>query len=97
VEISSEQAAIFWRVVERFTTEERAALLKFATGTPRLPPRAVEQRLICLKLDSRAGTDLLPTSSTCFFQLHLPTYRTFESAYQKIRVAVLYAGTFENA
>jgi hypothetical protein len=96
VEISSEQAAIFWRVVERFTAEERAALLKFATGTSRLPPRAVEQRLVCLKLNSVSGVDLLPTASTCFYQLHMPTYRSFETAYQKIRVAVLYTGTFEN-
>jgi hypothetical protein len=95
VDIAREQAELFWRVVEAFNAQERSALLKFATGTPRLPPRALEQGAVCLSLDRGRDTDVLPTASTCFYAMHLPTYSSYAKAYQCIRTAVLNTGTFE--
>jgi hypothetical protein len=97
VSIPADQAVLFWRVVEEFSQEERAALLKFATGTPRLPADAIEKRTTCLSLDvDQSGRDRLPTASTCFYRLHLPRYSSFENALRCIRIAVTTAATFEN-
>jgi hypothetical protein len=94
VRLDPAQTAIFWRVLEAFTPDERTALMKFSTGTPRLPPGAVEAKLNCLIVDGNDAVDTLPTSSTCFFKLHVPRYTSYDKAYACIRMAVLYTGTF---
>jgi hypothetical protein len=96
VEIPKEEGVIFWRVVEALSQEERAALLKFATGVPRIPPHAIEQNTMCLKLDRGQGRDRLPCASTCFYQLHMPVYTSFENALKFIRIAITSTLSFEN-
>lgn len=94
-EISQEQQALFWRVIESFTSEQRSALLKFATGRVRIPPN-FRKGSEFLRLD-RGGKDCLPTASTCSHALHYPMYTSFEKAFNMLRVAIEFTGSFENS
>ena len=91
--INKTQQEIFWKVVENFTPDQRSLLLKFSTGRSRLPP--ITEGQTYLKIDSMGGTDLMPTSSTCFHQLHMPTYSSYDKALRLITVAIEYTGSFE--
>jgi hypothetical protein len=94
--ISPEQQQIFLNVIENFTSEERSMLLKFATGRIRLPPSHASPQFV-IKVDKDGGyRDRMPTSSTCFSQLHIPVYSSLAKATQLIRVAIEFTGTFEN-
>lgn len=77
----SPQIKWFWSAVASFSTEERAKLLQFCTGTSRVPVRGFEH------LESLDGTNKfvihhvaskthLPTSHTCMNQLDLPAYES---------------------
>ena len=95
--IAPDQQDIFFRVIHKFTPEQRSALLKFATARVRLPPKSSSVQF-ALRVDNNGGQiDKLPTSSTCFHALHLPRYTSFEKAYNMISVAIEFTGTFENA
>ena len=66
----------FWCVVERLTREERALLLKFATGLSRLPFggfEALRPAFTLQPLEYRANMPL-PMAATCFHTLKLPLY-----------------------
>ncbi|OHS96946.1 hypothetical protein TRFO_02089 [Tritrichomonas foetus] len=94
-EVSSEQQEYFLRALQSMTSEQRSALLKFATGRVRLPTQAHDD--LYIKVDVANGQrDRLPTSSTCFNQFHMPQYSSYEKAFQMIIVAIEYTGTFEN-
>ncbi|OHS92847.1 hypothetical protein TRFO_12199 [Tritrichomonas foetus] len=92
--ISSDQQTIFWRVVESFTSEQRSDLLKFSTGRTRLPPNNRNNKSF-LRLDSLNSRDAMPSSSTCFHQLHYPFYSSFEKARKLISLAIEFTDTFE--
>ena len=95
--IAPDQQEIFFRVIHKFTPEQRSALLKFATARVRLPPKSSNVQFK-LRVDNNGGQiDKLPTSSTCFHSLHMPRYTSFEKAYSMIAVAIEFTGTFENA
>jgi hypothetical protein len=90
------QMELFWRIVEELTSEERCLLIKFATARSRLPPETAANRgHTFFRVDQMGGTDLLPTSSTCFHQLHMPTYSSFPIALRCFRAAITMSGTFE--
>jgi hypothetical protein len=95
IRVSAQRGALFWRVVEALTPEERGALLKFSTGRSRLPPDL--NQTFYLVVDDGLGTDTCPRSSTCFFQLHWPMYSSFSKALQMTRIAISFSGSFENA
>jgi hypothetical protein len=94
--ISNDQQVMFLSVVESMTPEQRSALLKFTTGRVRLPP-AGNLGAFMIKVDKDGSyRDRLPTSSTCFNQLHLPYFSCLQRAGQFIKVAIDFTGTFEN-
>lgn len=82
---SSEQIQWFWRAVKSFDNEERAKLLQFATGTSKVPLNGFKE------LSGANGTckfsihrdygslDRLPSSHTCFNQVDLPAYESYET------------------
>lgn len=81
----------FWLVFEKdLTVEDQAALLKFVTACPRPPslgfsalyPPFTIQRVECSD-DSR-----LPTASTCFNILKLPTYSSQKVMREKLLLAI---------
>lgn len=97
VGISDDQQSIFLQVVQKFSPEQRAALLKFSTGRARLPPAGAANMFKFVVDNDGALVDMLPTSSTCFHKLHLPRYSSFEKAFQMISIAVEMSGSFERA
>jgi len=90
--INADQQDILLRVIEALTSHQRSLLLKFSSGRLRLPPVTDSSYL---KIDNGNGTDVLPTASTCFHQLHVPTFTSFEKAYKLIVIAIEYTGSFE--
>lgn len=78
----------FWDAVRAFSTEERARLLQFVTGTSRVPAEGFRALLgydghICrfsLQLVAIGGSpsDLYPKAHTCFNRLDLPVYRSYQ-------------------
>lgn len=75
----------FWRAVRSFSLEERAKLLQFSTGTSKLPlegfsglrsPSGIQK----FQIHRASGSsDRLPTAHTCFNQLDLPEYESYET------------------
>ncbi|KAI5127726.1 E3 ubiquitin-protein ligase HUWE1 [Nematocida parisii] len=74
----------YWRAVRNFSMEERAKLLQFATGTSKLPLEGFAG-LRCQNGNQKfqihkasGGSSRLPTAHTCFNQLDLPEYDSYE-------------------
>jgi len=90
---SSPQIQWFWRAVRSFDKEERAKLLQFVTGTSKVPLNGFKE------LEGMSGfskfaihrdygsTDRLPSAHTCFNQLDLPEYESYEKLRQQLYVA----------
>lgn len=91
---TSPQIQWFWRAVKSFDEEERAKLLQFVTGTSKVPLNGFKE------LEGMNGfakfnihrdyssKDKLPTSHTCFNQLDLPEYESYEILRQQLYTAV---------
>ncbi|KAH8177927.1 HECT-domain (ubiquitin-transferase) domain-containing protein [Sarocladium implicatum] len=91
---SSQQIQWFWRVVRSFDKEERAKLLQFVTGTSKVPLNGFKE------LEGMNGVNRfnihraygdknrLPTSHTCFNQLDLPEYDSYDSLRSQIVQAI---------
>ncbi|KAJ5823167.1 E3 ubiquitin ligase domain of unknown function DUF913 [Penicillium robsamsonii] len=90
---SSSQIQWFWRAVRSFDKEERAKLLQFVTGTSKVPLNGFKE------LEGMNGVskfnihrdyghkDRLPSSHTCFNQLDLPEYESYEDLRQRLYTA----------
>ncbi|ORY95778.1 hypothetical protein BCR43DRAFT_557706 [Syncephalastrum racemosum] len=82
---ASPQIQWFWRAVRSFDQEERAKLLQFATGTSKVPLEGFTQlqgsggvQKFQIHKDF-GGENRLPSAHTCFNQVDLPMYDTYES------------------
>ncbi|KAI8991027.1 hypothetical protein BDF20DRAFT_908845 [Mycotypha africana] len=82
---SSPQIQWFWRAVRSFDQEERAKLLQFATGTSKVPLEGFSQlqgsggvQKFQIHKDF-GGENRLPSAHTCFNQIDLPQYDSYES------------------
>ncbi|KAI4146828.1 MAG: hypothetical protein LQ341_001971 [Variospora aurantia] len=91
---SSSQIVWFWRAVRSFDKEERAKLLQFVTGTSKVPLNGFSQ-LEGMNGFSRfnihrdyGNKDRLPSSHTCFNQLDLPEYDSYEQLRQQVYTAM---------
>jgi E3 ubiquitin-protein ligase HUWE1 len=82
---SSPQVQWFWRSVRSYDQEERAKLLQFVTGTSKVPLEGFNalqgangvQRFQIHK--DYASTNRLPSAHTCFNQIDLPEYESYET------------------
>ncbi|KAG0215073.1 hypothetical protein BGX33_001508 [Mortierella sp. NVP41] len=91
---ASPQIQYFWRAVRSFDQTERAKLLQFVTGTSKVPLGGFSQ------LQGIAGiqkfqihkdfssTKRLPSAHTCFNQLDLPEYETYDELRQQLLTAI---------
>ncbi|KAL2205417.1 hypothetical protein CC79DRAFT_1042055 [Sarocladium strictum] len=91
---SSQQIQWFWRAVRSFDKEELAKLLQFVTGTSKVPLNGFKE------LEGMNGVNRfnihraygdknrLPTSHTCFNQLDLPEYDSYDSLRAQIVQAI---------
>ncbi|ORZ36087.1 putative ubiquitin ligase tom1p [Catenaria anguillulae PL171] len=81
----------FWRAVRSFDQEQRAKLVQFTTGTSKVPMEGFKalqgsggvNKFTIVK--DPGGTHRLPSAHTCFNQLDLPEYES----YDKLRAMVL--------
>ncbi|KAJ9234890.1 hypothetical protein DTO169E5_6357 [Paecilomyces variotii] len=91
---SSPQIQWFWRAVRSFDKEERAKLLQFVTGTSKVPLNGFKE------LEGMNGfskfnihrdygnKDRLPSSHTCFNQMDLPEYESYEDLRSRLYTAM---------
>ncbi|TKA65871.1 hypothetical protein B0A55_12341, partial [Friedmanniomyces simplex] len=91
---TSPQIQWFWRAVRSFDKEEKAKLLQFVTGTSKVPLNGFKE------LEGMNGfakfnihrdfssKEKLPSSHTCFNQLDLPEYETYEHLRQQMYTAI---------
>lgn len=87
---------LFWQVMEKMSDDERRAVLKFVTSTPRAPLLGFD------KLNPRfsirdAGNDetRLPSTSTCVNLLKLPMYKSEKVLREKLLMAVFSGAGFD--
>ncbi|OMJ11593.1 E3 ubiquitin-protein ligase TOM1-like [Smittium culicis] len=91
---SSPQIIWFWRTVRSFDQEERAKLLQFVTGTSKVPLEGfsklqgsggIQKFQIHRDFSSAAR---LPSAHTCFNQLDLPLYDSYETLRSQLLLAI---------
>ena len=86
----------FWAALGRMNNEQRRNFLQFATGNMCIPQNAGASFLSIVHVDAPVDSKL-PSSSTCFYRVHLPSYSSVEKTYKAIMMGVEYSGTFENS
>lgn len=80
----------FWRVVESLDVNQQARLLRFVTSCERPPPlgfASLKPPFTIQRVGILRDSEKLPSSSTCFNILKLPTY----SSEQVLKKKLLYA------
>jgi E3 ubiquitin-protein ligase HUWE1 len=91
---SSPQIKWFWRAVRSFDAEEKAKLLQFATGTSKVPLNGFAQLegmngISKFNIHRDFGSkDRLPSSHTCFNQIDLPEYDSYETLRGSLLMAI---------
>ncbi|KAL7992563.1 hypothetical protein Chor_016819 [Crotalus horridus] len=78
----------FWTVVSSFTQEELARLLQFTTGSSQLPPGGFAALCPSFQIIAAPTHSTLPTAHTCFNQLCLPTYDSYEDVHKMLQLAI---------
>ncbi|CAK1600534.1 unnamed protein product [Parnassius mnemosyne] len=70
--------AWFWAALASLSGEERARLLQFCTGCSQLPPGGFQELNPRFQITAAPTFGALPTAHTCFNQLCLPDYDSYE-------------------
>ncbi|KAA1127878.1 hypothetical protein PGTUg99_000780 [Puccinia graminis f. sp. tritici] len=83
----------FWRAVRSFGQEERAKLLQFATGSSRVPLEGFgalqgAQGATKFSLVNAHTKNVLPSAHTCFNQIDLPSYDSYEELRRMFLIAI---------
>ncbi|VDN18653.1 unnamed protein product [Gongylonema pulchrum] len=91
---TSPQIQWFWRALRSFEDADRAKFLQFVTGTSKVPLQGFASlegmngvQKFSIHMDSRSA-DRLPTAHTCFNQLDLPLYQSYEKLRDMLLLAV---------
>lgn len=87
---------LFWKILTDMSDEERRAVLKFVTSTPRAPLlgfRTLNPRFSIR--DAGSDQDRLPSTSTCVNLLKLPMYRDEEVLKEKLLYSVFSGAGFD--
>lgn len=84
----------FWRAVKSFDKEQKAKLLQFVTGTSKVPLQGFSalvgvngKQKFNIYRDYNS-TDRLPSAHTCFNQLDLPAYESYEQLRESLLLAI---------
>ncbi|KAI5270030.1 hypothetical protein E4T47_06542 [Aureobasidium subglaciale] len=91
---TSPQIQWFWRAVRSFDKEEKAKLLQFVTGTSKVPLNGFKELegmngFTKFNIHRDYGSkDRLPSSHTCFNQIDLPEYETYEQLRHQMYTAM---------
>ncbi|CAH0522596.1 unnamed protein product [Peronospora belbahrii] len=83
----------FWVIVHALSLEDKKKLLRFVTGSDRIPIRGLSNLVFVI---SRNGPDSgrLPTAHTCFNHLLLPEYNSREKLKERLLLALNQAEGF---
>ncbi|CAF4795444.1 unnamed protein product [Pieris macdunnoughi] len=85
----------FWKVVERFTDDQRRQLLKFVTSCSRPPLLGFKDLQPPFCIQSAGSSDRLPSSSTCMNLLKIPETNSEEVLAEKLLYAIQAGAGFE--
>ncbi|KAK8133665.1 hypothetical protein PG984_005677 [Apiospora sp. TS-2023a] len=91
---SSQQIQWFWRAVRSFDKEELAKLLQFVTGTSKVPLNGFKELegmngINRFNIHRDYGNkERLPSSHTCFNQLDLPEYESYDTLRAQVIKAI---------
>ncbi|ORX45978.1 hypothetical protein BCR36DRAFT_332465 [Piromyces finnis] len=91
---SSPQVQWFWRAVRSFTQEERAKLIQFTTGTSKVPLEGFSSLqgvngIQKFQIHKDFGSiERLPSAHTCFNQLDIPAYESYEHLRKALLLAI---------
>lgn len=90
---ASPQINWFWRAVRSFDQEERAKLLQFATGTSKVPLEGFAHLQGSggtqkFQIHCQYSTNRLPSAHTCFNQVDLPQYESYEGLRANLLTAI---------
>ncbi|SPO41451.1 related to ubiquitin-protein ligase 1 [Pseudozyma flocculosa] len=83
----------WWRAVRSFDQTEKAKLLQFITGTSKVPLEGFGhlqgvQGTQRFNIHKAYGSDRLPAAHTCFNQLDLPQYESYEKLRSSLLIAM---------
>ncbi|KAL0569802.1 E3 ubiquitin-protein ligase tom1 [Marasmius crinis-equi] len=88
----------WWRALKSFNRDERAKVLSFATGTSRVPLggfvelQGVQGNQKFSIHKAYGDSDRLPQAHTCFNQIDLPQYSSYEMLRQQLLLAISEGG-----
>lgn len=88
----------FWSVVAAFSTKQQADLLRFVTSCERPPPlgfASMNPPFTIQRVGILRDGDRLPTASTCFNTLKLPTYSSEKVLKERLLYAIESGAGFE--
>ncbi|KAF2847186.1 hypothetical protein T440DRAFT_214556 [Plenodomus tracheiphilus IPT5] len=97
---ASPQIQWFWRAIRTFEKEEQAKLLQFITGTSKVPLNGFKELegmngFSKFNIHRDYGSkDRLPSSHTCFNQLDLPEYESYEDLRKALYTAMTAGGEY---
>ena len=95
---SSTHIKRFWEAIQGFTIEEKTLLLKFVTSCPRPPLfgfKNLHPKFTIQRVDIYRDNDQLPTASTCFNTLKLPTYSSVKVMKMKLLYVIKSGAGFD--
>ncbi|CAB4010691.1 apoptosis-resistant E3 ubiquitin ligase 1-like [Paramuricea clavata] len=78
----------FWKSIALFNQEEIARLLQFTTGSSQLPPGGFSCLTPKFSFSSSPLRNVLPRAHTCFNQLVLPDYTSYEEFHRCLHLAI---------
>ncbi|XP_050076858.1 apoptosis-resistant E3 ubiquitin protein ligase 1 isoform X4 [Anopheles maculipalpis] len=78
----------FWAAVGNFSQTEMARLLQFTTGCSQLPPGGFQELNPRFQITAAPTFGNLPTAHTCFNQLCLPDYESYEHFEKALMFAI---------
>lgn len=90
--------ADFFTAMKAMTPDKRSLLLRFVTSCSRTPLLGFSHLVppfTVHKVPIRSDSDKLPTASTCFNMLKLPTYSSWKVMKQKLEFVVVQGAGFE--
>lgn len=88
----------FWKIVASFNKNQRADLLRFVTSCERAPPlgfSSINPQFTIQRVPISNDDEKLPTASTCFNILKLPTYSSEKAMRAKLLYAIQSGSGFE--
>lgn len=87
---------LFWQIMKDISDDERRAVLKFVTSTPRAPLLGFSTLNPRFSIrDGGSDQERLPSTSTCVNLLKLPMYKDYNTLKEKLLYSVFSGAGFD--